>query len=176
MSSSPRGKERQTEAHSGIVYEKVVVNDFTTYYIIYVFNILYIIYVYYLCIDTLFSSVSILSFAEENCTNQMILSLTEDQRFWPEDLEYDEDKDFIGQGGFAEVYRAVAHRKRRHFEVALKVPNISGSRISKVLRSIPQLLFHAFCGLYIYSLTQGAAETKRGSRDFVDYTSTSQYR
>jgi hypothetical protein len=74
--------------------------------------------------------------ADGTCTDQTVLSLTEDQRFRPQDLEYDEDKNHIGAGGFADVYKAVAHRKQFDFNVALKVPHIRGSRISNEYASI----------------------------------------
>ena len=46
--------------------------------------------------------------------------------FQPGDLKYD-DSNFIGRGGFAEVYRVVIHHKKQEMIVAVKQPTIGGS-------------------------------------------------
>lgn len=57
--------------------------------------------------------------------------MREGKRFEPEDMEYDEDKDFIGSGAFADVFRAVVRQEGQELVVALKKPNIHGSRFTE---------------------------------------------
>ena len=49
--------------------------------------------------------------------------LPDSQTFKPADIQYDEDDDFIGSGGFAEVFKAVVKHEGQKMVVALKKPD-----------------------------------------------------
>ena len=55
--------------------------------------------------------------------------LRNEMKVQPGDLKYD-DSDFIGSGGFAEVFKAVMPRNEQEMVVAVKKPNIGGSRFT----------------------------------------------
>lgn len=60
------------------------------------------------------------------------LDLPDDKRFKPEDFKYDDsDDDYIGRGGFADVYKAVIHQEGQDVMVAFKKPCFRGSRFTK---------------------------------------------
>jgi hypothetical protein len=70
--------------------------------------------------------------------------LPDDQTFDPKDIQYDKEKDFIGSGGFAEVFKAVLRHRGQDKVVALKKPcrrgGFTGNEMAKLRKEAAILL------------------------------------
>ena len=67
------------------------------------------------------------AYSFEGQTDARNIDVPTNKIFRRNDLKYDSNRDFIGRGGFAEVYKAVLLGNRT---VAFKKPNIGGSRFT----------------------------------------------